>query len=254
MRECVMEVPAMLNIWEYRIFHDIWKSAKRHPKLARVLCDISTWYYRNAKVSDLVKIYDASYHDNYGASNASEVKIKNAQARALRQTFPERKKILVGGCADGLLVQELRNAGFDAYGFDLSPAALANADKDIRTFLREGSLTNMPFDADDAFEMFVAVDVIEHIPERNIDAVVAEWRRLRIECLALVINCGDLQCAGHVTMKPLRWWKERLKDAYSLDETLRMNINGIPRVYSLDENAEDKFTFWRKALNRSTQA
>lgn len=240
----------MINIWKYKGFHDAWRRAKRHPRLARVLCDISTWYYRHAQVSDLVKIYDASYHDNYGASNASEVAIKNAQAQALRQTFPDKRKILVGGCADGLLVQELRNVGFDAYGFDLSPAALANAGNGIRPFLREGSLTNMPFDAADAFELFVAVDVIEHIPERSIDAVVAELQRLRIACLALVINCGDLQCAGHVTMKPLRWWKERLEAAYALDETFEMNMTGIPRVYSLDENAEDTFTFWRKTLNR----
>ena len=238
----------MINIWKYKIFHKVWKSAKRHPKVARVLCDITTWYYRNARVSDLVGIYDAAYHDNYGASNASEVKIKKAQAQALRQTFAENK-ILVGGCADGLLVQELRNVGFDAYGFDLSKAALANAGTDIRPFLREGSLTNMPFDAADEFEMFVAVDVIEHIPERNIDAVVAELQRLRIECLALVINCSDLQCAGHVTMKPLRWWKERLKDAYSIEDDFRINTNGIPRVYSLDESAEDKFTFWRKTTS-----
>ena len=236
----------MINIWKYKIFHDIWKSARRHPRVARVLCDITTWYYRHAKVSDLAKIYDASYHENYGASNSSEVAIKNAQARALRQSFLAKHKILVGGCADGLLVRELRNAGFDAYGFDLSPAALANAGKDIRPFLREGSLTDMPFDAADAFEMFVAVDVIEHIPERNIDAVVAEWQRLRIECLALVINCSDLQCAGHVTMKPLRWWKRRLQDAYAMDESFRMNMNGIPTVYSLDENADDRFTFWRQ--------
>jgi 2-polyprenyl-3-methyl-5-hydroxy-6-metoxy-1,4-benzoquinol methylase len=235
----------MINIWKYKTIHKIWKSVKRHPKAARLLCNITTWYYRNARISDLVDIYDAAYHDNYGASNASEVKIKKAQALALRQTFAVNK-ILIGGCADGLLVQELRNLGFDAYGFDLSQAALANAGKDIRPFLREGSLTNIPFDAADEFEMFVAIDVIEHIPEKQIDAVVAEWQRLRIECLALVINCCDLQCAGHVTMKPLSWWQKRLKDAYSMEENIQMNMTGIPKVYSLDENAEDKFTFWRK--------
>ena len=239
----------MINIWKYKVFYRVWKSAKRHPKLARVLCDLTTWYYRHAKVSDLAGIYDVSYHDNYGASNASEVKIKKAQAQALRQTFTKQNKILVGGCADGLLVQELRNVGFDACGFDVSQAALANAGKDIRPFLREGSLTHIPFDAVDGFEMFVAVDVIEHVPENIIDAVVAEWHRLHIECLALVINYGDLQCAGHVTMKPLSWWKRRLKGEYALVENFRMNMDGIPAVYSLDENAEDRFTVWQKTTS-----
>lgn len=70
----------------------------------------------------------------------------------------------------------------------------------------------MPFDA------VVCIDVLEHVPEDEIDAVIAELARLaRLLCFVTVC-CRPAKKAKclpdgrnvHVTLKPREWWFEKL--------------------------------------------
>src|SRR5207302_4412866 len=106
----------------------------------------------------------------------------------------------------GELVRQCRALGIDAYGFDVIPTIHEITFPEVRDYVRQGSLTAIPYNASDAFDTLIAIDVLEHIPERDLGKVIEEWCRLGIIKLVLLINLNQFWFPGHVTMRPLSWW------------------------------------------------
>jgi 2-polyprenyl-3-methyl-5-hydroxy-6-metoxy-1,4-benzoquinol methylase len=79
--------------------------------------------------------------------------------------------ILDVGAGDGALIVQLRNLGFQAVeGIDLAPAA---------DFIREGSVTCLPFN-DDSFRTVFCAEVIEHLQtDQSVDGLSEILRVLR---------------------------------------------------------------------------
>ena len=131
--------------------------------------------------------------------------IKEIQAQIIRDIADPRKSV-VAGCPNGELVRQCRRADLDVYGFDVIPNLKEVAFPQVRDYLRVGSLTEISFDQDDAFDTLVAVDVLEHTTERDLPRMIEEWLRLDVRQLVLLINLKQFWYPGHVTLRPLDWW------------------------------------------------
>ena len=144
------------------------------------------------------------------------------------------------------MIRALRNIGIEAYGFDISPDLDEIIADDVRPYIKKGSILNIPFSSSDNFDAFIAVDVFEHIPMGQIKRMVEEIAGINAKYMIAVINHFDFQFAGHITMKPLPWWQKKFSDYYKIDKNIDFFKKNIPPLYSLDNNPEHKFTFWKK--------
>jgi hypothetical protein len=160
--------------------------------------------------ADKMVIYDENYHEsnNYTQGDPKEIAIKAIQAKIIAELANPRK-CLIAGCSNGELVRQCRMAGLDAYGFDVIPNVEEIAFPEVRGYLRHGSLTAIPYDANDHCDTLIAIDVLEHIPERDLPAMIEEWLRLGIRQLVLLINLNQFWFPGHITLRPLWWWADQ---------------------------------------------
>jgi 2-polyprenyl-6-hydroxyphenyl methylase / 3-demethylubiquinone-9 3-methyltransferase len=85
--------------------------------------------------------------------------------------------VLDAGCGGGLVARELAAAGATVVGMDRSGGSLRVARRAVGTPLRpvQGRLERLPF-ADEAFQVVVAADVLEHVPD--LPAATAELARV----------------------------------------------------------------------------
>lgn len=84
--------------------------------------------------------------------------------RHLLRAFPiAGKRILDHGCMDGVFTIALQRAGADATGFDIAPAAIAQAEKFRGAAAGPRFLLDPP--AGETFDMVFSNEVIEHMPD-----------------------------------------------------------------------------------------
>lgn len=178
--------------------------------------------------------YDTEYHDEnlYTKGLKIEQDIKSVQAKII-QNLANPQKILIAGCSNGELVRQCQAIGVQAWGFDVISNIKTIAFAEVRDRLRFGSITKVPYDASDAFDTFVAIDVLEHIPERDLDVMIAEWVRLKIKKLVLLINLNECEFPGHITLRPMDWWLQRFSSQFRHVKTVK-NFPELPNLYSND--------------------
>lgn len=220
---------------------------------ARLERDLFTLRQNRLTESEIDAIYGELYHEkaNYGREDAGDSGwepdsvIKAAHAAAVLEALPGARKILVGGCSSGMAVLAFRNAGADAWGFDIS----ADLDKmvlpEARPFVRRGSMLDMPFGPEDAFDCLVTTDVLEHVQMKNVGRMMAEMGRLNCRWMAHLINHTSMQ-PDHMTLKPLSWWARKAAPYYRLLPDLRARETGNPRIYGLNGDPLHVFTFWER--------
>jgi 2-polyprenyl-6-hydroxyphenyl methylase/3-demethylubiquinone-9 3-methyltransferase len=119
--------------------------------------------------------------------------------------------VLDAGCGGGLVARELAAAGATVVGLDRSLGSLGVARRAVGAFLpAQGRLERLPF-ADGAFDVVVAADVLEHVPD--LPAAVAE--------LARVLAPGGGFGFDTINRTPWSWFTA----VFGLERVLRM----VPR-------------------------
>jgi len=116
------------------------------------------------------------------------------------------KRVLDVGCGDGWLVKILRGNGVEAFGIDIDE----NAGKEIPEYFTKAEAKKLPF-PDNSFDVVVSNDFFEHIPEEDIDRVYSEMRRVGKNIVARIC-VKEKEWEGHVTIKPPKWWIEKLPE------------------------------------------
>jgi len=160
----------------------------------------------------LAQLYPGSYHEGSGYCDTDsqvEHDFKGAIADMVVRTL-QPKKVVDAGCAGGLLVREMRNRGVETFGFDHCPDLDRIAVPEVAPYLRQGSVTKMPYGPEDEFDTLLCIDVFEHVPEDRVPDMVAEFDRLGVKNLAVHISHTELEHFGHITLRPLSWWDEQL--------------------------------------------
>lgn len=196
------------------------------------LRDLASW---NLTEDDVREIYGEDYHQHrdYVISAEEQARIKSAHADFIvRHTTP--KKVLVAGCSGGQLVRALRERGVEAWGFDISPDLDSICYPDVRPWVRSGSLTAIPYNRDDGFDVIVAIDVFEHVPRRSVRQMVGELRRLGTPHLVTLINHISVADPGHISLFPMWWWQRQLRGVYRLRPRRAADLADLPAVYGLD--------------------
>ena len=131
------------------------------------------------------------YHSDLGLTHAKPI----AGFIAANYIEQVRHGVLDVGCSHGRGVQLLWDHGIRASGTDISPTAInmARANRRNVTFcdsgscFRTGNATAIPF-ADKAFDAIMSTDVIEHVHPSDVDAMVAEFRRVVRSLLFVMIS------------------------------------------------------------------
>jgi 2-polyprenyl-3-methyl-5-hydroxy-6-metoxy-1,4-benzoquinol methylase len=88
----------------------------------------------------------------------------------LRRYRPDRKRVLDYGCMDGVFTIRLQQLGGQAVGYDISPAAIAQAEK-FRGPALQPTFTTVP-PGPGQFDVVYCNDVLEHVPDDS--ALVGE--------------------------------------------------------------------------------
>jgi 2-polyprenyl-3-methyl-5-hydroxy-6-metoxy-1,4-benzoquinol methylase len=88
----------------------------------------------------------------------------------LRRYRPDRKRVLDYGCMDGVFTIRLQQLGGQAVGYDVSPAAIAQAEK-FRGPALQPTFTTVP-PGPGQFDLVYCNEVLEHVP--NDSAAVGE--------------------------------------------------------------------------------
>lgn len=119
-------------------------------------------------------------------------------------------RLLDVGCGMGALVRALLMAGLDATGLDVAPACIEHGNAIAPGRFVHGSILELPFD-DDAFDVVVCTDVLEHLGEADVDRAISELVRVSRRGLYLTIATGpDRDRKWHLTIRDRRWWERKL--------------------------------------------
>ncbi len=238
-----------INIIAYKPYPaSLRRRNKLHAYLNPILKKfILSYTYGWSPTAHELQNYDFSYHRNHGYLDGSsqEIAIKSTQAQII-QKLSNSKKLLIAGCSAGELVRQCRKIGLNAYGFDIIPNIDEIVFPEVKDFIRGGSLTNIPFDREDSFSTFIAIDVLEHIPERDIPQMVMEWIRLDFIQLILLTNLNDPRFKGHITLRSIDWWASQWAKFYKLIH-VQSHFPGFPNCYSNSGDYNRQWTLWQKA-------
>ena len=190
--------------------------------------------------------YDDNYHSEQGYTQSTEDEqiLKSIQA-GIVHVLVQPTKTLFAGCSFGEIVRQSRNLHMDTWGFDVIPNLSHHAFPDIQPYLREGSLSAIPYGPEDGFDTMVAIDVFEHLPETSLEAVISELDRMNFDTLVLLINLNDASFLGHITMRPLSWWEDKLSTHFELTH-VQSEFDSFPRCYSNDGDYNRQWTVWKR--------
>jgi SAM-dependent methyltransferase len=156
--------------------------------------------------NDTGRLYGSWYYDSYTVPYEENEHwttfFGNVADAILSQLAP--KRVLDAGCAKGFLVAALRDRGVEAYGFDLSEYAVADAPESARPYVRVGSLTEP---IEERYDLVTCIEVIEHLDPTDAPRAVAQLARAS-DTLLLSSTPGDLQEPTHVNIQPPERWSQ----------------------------------------------
>lgn len=123
------------------------------------------------------------------------------------------KTVLDAGCGRGDVVAHLLKKGYEARGVEVSRFAVEHSE--VRTGeVLQGDLAHLQF-PDRHFDLVFSSEVLEHIPEDRIPAVVQELTRVCRKRLFLTISLrpSSQNNAFHCTLRSRAWWEQRFIEA-----------------------------------------
>ncbi len=123
-------------------------------------------------------------------------------------------KVLDIGCGVGILIEQFNSLGFKGEGVDVNKQAIKNSIYPSRCSLVE-STGKLKF-SDNYFDLVVSREVLEHIPEKNIDQCIKEWDRVSNGKMVHIIAVSErgpsaVDDPAHINVKSVNWWINKFK-------------------------------------------
>lgn len=147
----------------------------------------------------------------YAREGYQDFPVHDATFKHVMALKPE--SVLELGCARGYMLQRLQGAGVRVFGFEVSEHCLQTRAVDT---VYQWDITRVPWPIDNqTYDLCLSMAVLEHIPERCIDAVIAEIKRTCRRGLH-GIDFGDHDDGfdkTHCLFRPPAWWVARFADA-----------------------------------------
>ncbi len=142
--------------------------------------------------------------------------------RTRREIFPPNpKSVLDIGCGTGRLFAHLRDNGIHAQGVDLVDALDPNIRQDYAPWFREMPVQDL-FGWDQPFDLGICADVMEHLPESDVDDALAQIAMTVSKAVFLIANHPSEYMGHdlHLTRRPVEWWQDRMSVAFDHVERL----------------------------------
>jgi 2-polyprenyl-3-methyl-5-hydroxy-6-metoxy-1,4-benzoquinol methylase len=154
--------------------------------------------------ADTAATYDERYSDGYIRKADKKLKRCRGWVRRLQRRFVAAGRWLDVGCSAGFVVRAASDAGFEAYGVELEPAAVRYGREQLGlATLRCGTLEAQAY-ATGSFDVISLYDVIEHVPDLN--QLVDELHRLLSSSGVVEIRTPNV--AHWRNPRDLSTWKE----------------------------------------------
>lgn len=120
----------------------------------------------------------------------------------------EFHSVLDAGCGMGHVVRNLLAKGFDVKATEISDDAIQYYMKDLseKGIVVKAPLEKMPF-KESNFDLVFSSDVLEHVPDFDVEDSIAELVRVAKKYLVLTINL-DHPYEYHPTILPRKIWEE----------------------------------------------
>ena len=121
--------------------------------------------------------------------------------------YPDATSALDFGCGNGHAVRRMRDAGREWFGLEYSQAAYEKYLKDQPYFF-VGEADQF---ADRQFDLLYSTEVLEHIPEPQVEETIAQLCRVTARYMFLTISLRPSSDNNryHCTLRPRAWWEER---------------------------------------------
>jgi hypothetical protein len=167
--------------------------------------------------------------ENYGTGyNTGTSKMKGFDLKYFLKFLTENKSefILDYGCGKGKLVEFLNEKEYRCAGYD--PA------------VEKYNKINLP---EWSFDTLICLDVLEHIPEDEIDGLLDDILSYDTNTLFFIVSCKLAKTKlpdgtnPHVTVKPVSWWGDKFNKFFKSHK--------ISSVYD-ELRKEVTFKLWRK--------
>lgn len=163
--------------------------------------------------------------------------VVNCYRAILIKLFLKPKNCLDVGCGTGGLVEALRMVGIDAWGLEISKAALELADHKIKKYLTEGDIIKIPYPKD-SFDLVLTFDVMEHLERKKIRKAIEEMVRVskkfvfhkiytRENTWISLLHRRDF---SHIAFFTRRQWS-RIFNSYKTFTTLRGSFFKLPSFF-----------------------
>lgn len=135
--------------------------------------------------------------------------------------FKDCKKLLDVGCGTGAAVKYHREiGGIDAYGIDFAePAKETWKEIGVDKYCQVASAENIPYQSNE-FDMVTCTDVLEHIPEENVQKALDEMWRVGSKDFFFIIALEPARSKmphdgsePHICLKSPNWWVDTIGQA-----------------------------------------
>jgi ubiquinone/menaquinone biosynthesis C-methylase UbiE len=181
----------------------------------------------------LQKFYDGAYKNNmYEPHNGL-----HAWTWILENTKIKFEKALDVGCGTGIGMRYVLDKGREIYGIDFADARVAWKRYGVEDRCKIASAMNIPY-PDDTFDLVGCFDVMEHIPEEDVQATLREIRRVGslayVYAIALSLEREPVgkKVMTHITVKDYNWWiKQFMEAGYGVAA-----LSGGKQAIQLDDN------------------
>lgn len=194
--------------------------------------------------SELSAFYDDCYRLGVYNPNNSIGQWKNLVD--LDGAYRFRKGLDIG-CGAGRGIKYAVDKGFDVYGCDVaSHASVFWKELGIADRCTVAPMHDLPY-RDGEFDLVLCMDVLEHIPEFDIEKSVSELERVGSYIYMVAISLvEEHQPVGgrittHITLKPAEWWREVFQSV-----GIRISLNDVEKehwwFYGFKQGAEGEMT------------
>ncbi len=173
------------------------------------------WLWRSRNFRPVDNSYERFVGCRFDALESrfkSEVQLEDFRLQAILEIARTlgTRRILDLGCGKGRFAKELAKDGIAVVGTDISRKMLVSSTIADRV---RSNVVQLPF-ASDAFDMVIAIEVIEHIPNYKLQTLIGELRRVvRHDGCILILdkNIASLSSRGwflpNVLLKRVDEWR-----------------------------------------------